>query len=484
MHFENHFQQEGEKVSKLKDELKHFKFRNRALTDTVDRMAGEITDLRQRLENLEVSSARRAVTLSGYRMRPNRKKYEQIQDVEHFLQRNIGVTAIIDELYIVGSNQLIIIYFQSIYDKRQVMRYKHYLKDIQNEEKKSIFINDYTPTVGQERKRIEKEIVKENLKKEEPDEVKYTKAGLSIRGETFRQKVTVPTPKQIIDHTSEELDAILKTPLEKAGVIKQEGSSFTAYVASVDNFKDIRKLYIKMKLVEPGAKHISCSYIVDDQDTPEQPYYTRSYCDDGEPNAGKYVLDFMIKNNIRKRVIFIARHYGGIRMGTERFECYVQAAKTAIQQYPHNSILNHDQNISVPSVDLPGKRQPKPPPKEQAAEKRPLSSPTDGNPPKKTGERGTGKPPGSPRSNVQVDPLEVHETVGGPRETLLPETRVVHLIPIKMSHDTEAHMRNGEAASTTLTSTIQGRTGLNRTQEPSATVTAVDTMTIIRSDVD
>ena len=206
-----------------------------------------------------------------------------------------------------------------------------------------------SPLTTKTAKKQEKAILKMNSQKEVPLDIKYTKEGLSIQGQTYVPKVAVPTPKQIVDHTPEELQQILKLKLDKGGSVNQDKSTFRAYTASIKDkdYNQIRQLYVKMKLIEPAARHITCSYIADADESSGEIHYTRSYCDDSEPGAGKQILDMMIRNKIYNRVIFVARMYGGIRMGQDRFECYAQAAKAAIQEFQYNSVLKVDQMITV-----------------------------------------------------------------------------------------------------------------------------------------
>ena len=57
------------------------------------------------------------------------------------------------------------------------------------------------------------------------------------------------------------------------------------------------------------------------------------YQDDGEPGAGRVLLDFLTNNLMEKRVVFVVRKYGGIRMGADRFTCYERAGQTAIEKH-------------------------------------------------------------------------------------------------------------------------------------------------------
>ena len=325
---------------KIRDQVSQVIHKNKVLTDTVDRMATEINDLKARIENIEVSGSKRAITLSGFTTKTT-KKYELMAELEEFFAQFLGLSVKIDDVYPMGTSdpKLIVIYFQNMQDKRDTMRFKYLLKGVKNEKNRPLFINEYLPAATQEKRKRERQLINDhpNL------EVKYSKGGLQIQNELYRPKIQVPTPKDIVNIDPQELRKIMQLPLYKSDRLEQNMSIFQAFTASVDSFEDVRKLYLRMKISQPDARHIVCAYNIPNETDPN--YYTQNFCDDGEPGAGKTVLDFLKRNDLEKRVIFVARKYGGIKMGADRFECYENAAKMSIMKHPWNSILKVDQNL-------------------------------------------------------------------------------------------------------------------------------------------
>ena len=360
--------QENQEIAKLKDDVKHFKFRNRALTDVVDRMGTEINELKTRLENLEVSGSKRAITLSGYYIQAS-KKYEVILELERFFSDNMGLSVKIDDYYTMGIKdpKLVVIYFQTMQDKRDTMRFKSELKGLINEDNRPFFVNDYLPASTQEKRHHERQIINDysNL------EVKYTKNGLAIQGETYKKRVSEPTPKDIVDQDPADLKEILDMETKFSEPMEKEKSIFQGYIASVSSFVEIRKLYIKLRLLQPGARHIVCAYNIKNDSDPD--YYTQNYCDDGEAGAGKIVLEVLKKYNLLNRVIFITRKYGGLRMGSERFECYSNMAKKVADEYTWNEVLKIQQNLQQDETNAQQQEQ-------GLEKKRPASSPVFRNP--------------------------------------------------------------------------------------------------------
>ena len=336
-------------LKKVKEELKHEKFRNKALTNVVQRMSIELEDVKARLENVEVAGARKAITISGLEIQGNR---DQVLDsLESFFEQQLASTVGVDDFFRLGKSEskVMVVYFQSSYDKRQVMRQKYLLKDFRSQGRK-VYINDYTPQATQEKRMKELQIRQLNASSENPMKVSYIKGKMAFQGETYAPKIATPTPKDMVDLTPEEIDEILKTPIESASSkIQKDKSIFESYISSVSSVQEIRRLYVKMKLIQPLARHIICAFMI-----PGEPKaYNIGYCDDGEPGAGNVVLQFMRKNELYNRVIFVSRKYGGIRMGMDRFDCYVEAAQKVASENTQNKVLKSRQPITDTSQCKP-----------------------------------------------------------------------------------------------------------------------------------
>ena len=131
--------------------------------------------------------------------------------------------------------------------------------------------------------------------------------------------------------------------MAKSTDIKQDGSIFTAYTQAVKSHQDVRDLYVKIKMLQPAARHVVCAYWVEH---PEE-YYALDYHDDEEHGAGRLLMDFLKVNELKNRVIFVARRYGGARLGMDRFQCYLSAALGACNNDSFNTILNIEQRVLI-----------------------------------------------------------------------------------------------------------------------------------------
>ena len=338
--------------TKLRSDVSHLKFRNQALTSVVDRLFVEMSDIKQKLENVEMNNARKTVSISGLHV--SDRKEEMAKEIQDFLEINIGVITTVEDCYKIGNNspRLLIVSFQTIQEKRDTLRFKSYLKTSSSGNR--VYINDYIPITTQEKRQRERQIITENENKEHPLDIKYTKYGLTIQGESYRQKVQPPTPKELVDIFPEKITQLMAMKIDTMDPIVKDKSVFQAYTAGVKSFAQIRDFYKKLKLIHPEARHIVCVYyLAGDQEN----HYTRDFFDDGEAGAGKAILDFMISNKLENRVFFITRKYGGIKMGAERFQCYLNTVKNltekalGIQQ--KEEMVNAEQELHKSASSIP-----------------------------------------------------------------------------------------------------------------------------------
>ena len=338
----------------LRADVSHLKYKTQTLTDVVERLNIEIEDLKTRLDGVEIGNCKKSITING--LKTSNKKEYMIKEIQEFIEIYIGVMVNVEDCFTLGNAQprMIVASLQTIQEKKDIMRFKSYLKDVKIDGRK-IFINDYVPASTQERRRKEKDIRDINSLQQNPAQISYFKGNLTVQQEVFKPKVHVPTPRNLVDISPDELTRILATKTLCSSVIERDRSLFQAYTAEVQNFNQINDLYIKMKLIQPGARHIVCAYWL--QDTGALPVYNQGTCDDSEYGAGRYILDYMVKNQLKNRVIFVARKYGGIRMGAERFSCYVQAATMAIEESTGMiSLQSGEKNSETPSNTRPAKR--------------------------------------------------------------------------------------------------------------------------------
>ena len=326
--------QETTKIHQVEAEMAYYKLKSETLMEVCQRLNDEVSDLTSRVENLEFNSTKKKLLLSGLKIDSNLKKWQNILDINSFLSQYLEIEVIIDDYFSLGEleQRQTVLIFQSIEERRQVYRFKSLLKGVTHQGKE-VFINEYLPPTALDRKRRERDIF--NMYENQPDVVTYGRGGLCVNGQLYKKKIHPPTPKELINMTALELDTVLKIETKRSPKILMDKSAFVGYCASVDSYEDIQKVYKKIRMVQPDAKHIVCAYQMKEESNPDspshEPCYQMDYYDDGEPSAGRLLLDLLVEENIQQKVVFVARIYGGQRIGTDRFKCYLRAAKMALE---------------------------------------------------------------------------------------------------------------------------------------------------------
>ena len=289
----NRTEQDQKEFNSIKSDFRHFKHRNRALTNIVDFMATEIEDLKARMDNCELNIAKKAISISGIYL-PMSKK-DAISQLESFLFSKLNVRVDIEDLFWTGTQELktAVAFLQSSKQKAFVMQEKSHLKDVRNRKGEKIFVNDYSPVNTQEKQFRQNQILMDISKSDVNFSVKFKKGKMMIQGETYKQKVVPPNPRQIVDLSPGDFDTILKMELNQNGRIKQDKSIFEGFTANVNSQVEIRQLYIKVKLMQPAARHIVCAYILPGAET----YFNQDYCNDGEAGAGRHLCDIAKLND-------------------------------------------------------------------------------------------------------------------------------------------------------------------------------------------
>ena len=324
-------------LKEVKIELAHYMNRSEILAGICNGLHTEVQDLTQHIELLELNNSKQSVIMTGCTLDFDNKG-ENIEYLIGFFKQALQLDIGIEDYFHIGKSnpRPIVIEFETLEDKRAVMRSKSRLKSV-NTGRMRIFINDYVPLPIQEKRKRERKIISDLEKDLDPDDeeadagIAYTNAGLTINGVPYRKKITPPTPRELLDLEPEELKKVIKTQTKRGEAVVKDGSKFIGYMAPINSFQHIRNIYMKLKLIQPGARHIVCAYSFQDQ---APMYATHNFHDDGEPGSGCALLDLMEKNGIENKVIFVVRKYGGIKLGAERFNCYLNAARIVLEITP------------------------------------------------------------------------------------------------------------------------------------------------------
>ena len=134
-----------------------------------------------------------------------------------------------------------------------------------------------------------------------------------------------------------------KAKLKDGPEVRSNGSIYVPYAIDTSDYQNIRKAYMKIRLLHAPARHIVCAYSLPGD--PLQGHHLHDSCDDGEFGAGPILLKAMRDSNIVCKAFFIVRYCGNQKLGTDRFRHYIEAAKGLIKQKPVNKILEKSQQF-------------------------------------------------------------------------------------------------------------------------------------------
>ena len=89
-------------------------------------MSVEISDLKARIEGLELANSKKYVSISGLQVEG--RKFEEMQQIESFIQDYLGVTVTVDDHYKLGTVEprMLVISFQNAQQRRDVLRFKKF----------------------------------------------------------------------------------------------------------------------------------------------------------------------------------------------------------------------------------------------------------------------------------------------------------------------------------------------------------------------
>ena len=331
----------SKQVREIKKELKQEKLKNTVLHGVMIGMAQNMTVLEQRIQRLEEKNLEKAIVITGLKVR--KRKKDCINDIYNFMENDLGIEVQIADAYPTGSmrSKSIAVVFETLEDKRKVFQKMNVIKQLLNEEEQPYYVNDLLTQEMNEQKRRHRQIAKITTNEDENTKIRMDRHNIYINDECYVKKVEVPTYQTILDMDAQQLNEILSIPVVKGGKIQQDGSTFIGYTIAVNSHEQVQRAYHKIKLVHADARHVICGY-----DVPGiQKEYCQDFCDDKEMGAGRQLLNILLRNDITHRAVFVVRYFGGKRMGPARYECIVEAAKTAILQDPYNSILKKEQHI-------------------------------------------------------------------------------------------------------------------------------------------
>ena len=333
-----------DELKTVKDDLKKQKQKTELVGGILQYNQQVMDDLAKRLDTVELNNAKRCAVLTG--IQPEEDKKNRKYQVQQLFKEAMQIRARIDDTYILGQGdrQSIVVIFETIRDKWEVMAAKKKLSKMEGKGGRSIFLNEYLPQQVNESRRRERAIVKDIGNDPQNElETEYTKKGLKIGSHHYRKKVIAPKPGDLLNLDADELEETLAIKLTKGQKIKKGDSVFLAYGLDTKDHQSIRKAHLKVRLQHAQARHVVCAYYLPGAEK----HYCQDFEDDEEHGAGRTLLASMVENELDSKAVFVIRVCGREKLGNERFKGYLEAVQSLINSNPTNKCNGKHQTFEA-----------------------------------------------------------------------------------------------------------------------------------------
>lgn len=161
-------------------------------------------------------------------------------------------------------------------------------------------------------------------------EVKIVNDQVYVNNTPQKLKVRVPSTEEVLTTPADERKRLTKmkitrTPWHSPELV-HEGSRFYAYALKAYNTDQVQRAYLKVKLENPTADDIMCSFSVKD----EYNYQISELHDDHEHGAASRILSAIQTSKKENVAVFVVRQFDNKHIGYKRFELINKAASMAL----------------------------------------------------------------------------------------------------------------------------------------------------------
>lgn len=214
-------------------------------------------------------------------------------------------------------------------DKMLIFQKFDKLKEANQGRDRPIFITDHLPDAWAERKRFIHFMKQQNKKlpKAQQAKIEVQRSQLKIDGKSYEPPVRAPTVSEFLNLAPEQRQIIRDLQVFKGSDEMKGNSQFIGYAVDIVNKAEVINYYYHVRLLVPEATHLMCAYKLPGVDLTE----SQGIIDDGEHGGGRVLMTLLNKEKHENRAVFVARYYGGQRLGAARFEYIEKAAVSALE---------------------------------------------------------------------------------------------------------------------------------------------------------
>lgn len=303
--------------------------------EAIEMLLNHVTKQDQRIQELttknnefQARSMRKNIVIAGIKEAPNDNCLELATD---FFTTQLGIAKSIPLKVAhrigMGSNRPMVVKLRDFDDKSLIFQHTQKLKG------SSYFVSEQLPEEMSEVKRQQLRIKGQNkqLPPTEQLAISIKREKIYINNKQLRPPIEVPTALSWLNKSQEEQRSIKQIAIKKGPTDTTTSSTFISYSAEVNTIDEVQKAYYKVFTMEPRATHIVCAYMLPGLNFAKH----QAGLDDREFGASRQILRKMQEGHLFNRAVFVARYYGGVHLGADRFRIYKDLALSALDKLPH-----------------------------------------------------------------------------------------------------------------------------------------------------
>ena len=327
------------KIQKVCDEVQIRDDKIDRLLDVIQHNSLLIRELNNKVEGLEKGSMQDNLVIKGLiRKGKNTEKEDCVATVKSFFKEQLEIKEeiTIRRAFRIGKSKVrtMMVILKNGRDKAKIFANVSNLQEKKNANDKPYKIENQLPARMAEERKKHRTIKYRNKKQSvaEQLQIQLQKGKLMVEGKPYESQIVVPDGEKLARLKADEIQVLLDQEIRQGITIEYGTSSFTGYVCDVQSYFEVNKAYEYVKFLNLGARHIVCACILPSVDNP----ICCDFEDMNEHGAGDTLLSYMLEAELENRAIFIVREYDGTHIGPKRFECIVNAAKSATNHKPYN----------------------------------------------------------------------------------------------------------------------------------------------------
>jgi hypothetical protein len=180
------------------------------------------------------------------------------------------------------------------------------------------------------------------IKDKHPHANVYVKEqNLYVNNQKHTATVVPPTLKETLTTDPNEIDIMNNVAFFASDLVGHKGSTFVAYASPICNPEDARYAYLAVSRFPEvaGCSHLISAYISMEEDF--------DYFDDGDHGLGRHIFDIIHSRQIEGVIVFLARDYGGVHLGKDRYTIINRVVAQALGRL--NAAIQRNPKIQHPS---------------------------------------------------------------------------------------------------------------------------------------